>query len=94
MPVELLKAIANKPLPLTITDPNDIDKLRVLRAAGYMTVLLPSPGGDQRFARVLHITAKGRAAVLHTRSDRLSQHQTAHSDSLSSRARTQARPAA
>jgi hypothetical protein len=87
MPVELLKAIVNKPLPLTITDPNDIDKLRVLRAAGYVTVLLPSPGGEQRFARVLHITAKGRTAVFHTRSDRLSHHQTAHSDPLSNSAR-------
>lgn len=69
MPVELLKAIVNKPLPLTITDPNDIDKLRVLRAAGYVIVLLPSSGGDQRFARVLHITAEGRDAVLNARID-------------------------
>jgi hypothetical protein len=70
MPIELLKAIAKLPLPLTITDPNDIDKLRVLKAAGYVTVLLPSPDGDQKFATVLYITAEGRAAVLHaTRSD-------------------------
>lgn len=63
MPVELLKAIANKPLPLTITDPADIDKLRVLRAAGHVVVLLPSPGSDQAFARVLHVTPKGREIV-------------------------------
>ncbi|MCY1164544.1 MULTISPECIES: hypothetical protein [Polaromonas] len=63
MPVELLKTIVNRPLPLTITDPHDIDKLRVLRAAGYVSVLLPSPEGGQRFARVLHITQEGRDAV-------------------------------
>ncbi len=60
MPVELLKSIANNPLPLTITDPADIDKLRVLRAAGHVVVLLPSPGTNQAFARVLHITSEGR----------------------------------
>lgn len=60
MPVELLRAIADKPLPLTITDPADIDKLRVLRAAGHIAVLLPPPGTDQGFARVLHITTEGR----------------------------------
>lgn len=60
MPVELLKAIAGRPLPLTISDPADIDKLRVLRAAGHVVVLLPSPATDQAFARVLHITSEGR----------------------------------
>lgn len=72
MPVELLKVIVHQSLPLTVTDENDIDKLRVLRAAGYVSVLLPSPGGDQRFARVLRITAKGREAVRHAESDHLS----------------------
>lgn len=63
MPVELLKVIATKPLPLTITDPAEIDKLRVLRAAGHVVAMMPRPGTDQPFARVLHITRKGRYAV-------------------------------
>lgn len=63
MPVELLKAIAKKPLPLTITEPADVDKLRVLRAAGHIVVMLPSPCTEQAFARVLHITPEGREIV-------------------------------
>lgn len=63
MPVELLKAIAIKSLPLTITNPAEIDKLRVLRAAGHVVAMMPLPGTDQSFARVLHITRKGRYAV-------------------------------
>lgn len=59
MPVELLKVIAKKPLPLTITDPADIDKLRVLRAAGHVVAMLPMPNVEQAFARVLHITPEG-----------------------------------
>lgn len=63
MPVELLEAIANKPLPLTLTNPADIDKLRVLRAAGYVAAMLPVPGTDQAMARVLHITSEGRRSM-------------------------------
>lgn len=69
MPVELLKAIATKPLPLTITDPADIDKLRVLRASGHVVAMLPLPGNDQAFARVLHITRKGRQTASGTNSE-------------------------
>jgi hypothetical protein len=69
MPVELLKAIATKPLPLTITDPAEIDKLRVLRAAGHVVAMMPMPGTDQAFARVLHITRKGRYAVAEASSE-------------------------
>ncbi|MFC6284818.1 MULTISPECIES: hypothetical protein [Polaromonas] len=63
MPLELLKTIADKPLPLKVTDPGDVDKLRVLRAAGYVTVLLPAASGDQQSANVLLITDKGRQAL-------------------------------
>ena len=70
MPVELLKAIANQPMPLTITDPADIDKLRVLRAAGHVVALLPSPSTDQSFARVLHVTPKGREIAILANSER------------------------
>lgn len=69
MPVELLRAIASKSLPLTITDPAEIDKLRVLRAAGHVVAMLPLPNTDQAFARVLHITQKGRHAAVGVGSD-------------------------
>ncbi|MES2280181.1 MAG: hypothetical protein V4542_02090 [Pseudomonadota bacterium] len=63
MPIELLRAIAEKPLPLKITDASDIDKLRVLRAAGYVSVFLPLATGEQQSASVLLITQKGREAM-------------------------------
>jgi hypothetical protein len=63
MPIELLKAIVNKPLPLTITEPSEIDKLRVLRAADCVVAMLPEANTDQNFARVLHVTAKGLKAA-------------------------------
>ncbi len=68
VPIELLRKIADTPLPLTITKDEDIDKLRVLRAAGYVTVMLPAADGDQTFARVLHITEKGRKVIGSTES--------------------------
>ena len=40
MPLELLHALARAPLPVRITDPTDIDKLRALQAAGFALVLL------------------------------------------------------
>jgi len=63
MPIELLKAIVDKPLPLTITEPSEIDKLRVLRAADCVVALLPEANTSQTFARVLHITPKGLKAA-------------------------------
>jgi hypothetical protein len=36
MPVELLKKISKRALPLTITDIESIDKLRVLCASGHV----------------------------------------------------------
>ena len=63
MPMELLQKISRKSLPLTITDIESIDKLRVLRASGHVAVLLPSINSEKPFARVLVITEKGRAAL-------------------------------
>lgn len=62
MPIELLKAIVNKPLPLTITEPSEIDKLRVLTAADCVVAMLPAANAGQTFARVLHVTPKGLEA--------------------------------
>jgi hypothetical protein len=64
MPLELLHRIAGRPLPLTVTDPTEIDQLRVLRAAGYVAVFLPALRAPSGFARVLTITAEGRKALL------------------------------
>lgn len=61
MPFEYLREIAQTKLPLTVDQEADIDKLRVLRAADLVSVMLPSARADAlQFARVLAITPKGR----------------------------------
>lgn len=63
MPMELLQKISHRALPLTVTDIESIDKLRVLHASGHVAVLLPSINAIKPFARVLAITGKGREAL-------------------------------
>lgn len=65
MPLELLRDLARQALPVTVTSPEDIDKLRVLRAAGHIAVLLPQTDaeGENLFARVLAVTAAGHEAL-------------------------------
>lgn len=63
MPIEYLREIAHAELPITVTDEAAIDKLRVLRAAELISAMLPAPGADRQVARVLGITAEGRAAL-------------------------------
>ncbi|MBU0747805.1 MAG: hypothetical protein KKB95_17435 [Gammaproteobacteria bacterium] len=62
MPFEYLREIAQTQLPLTVDQEANIDKLRVLRAADLVSVMLPSTttADAQQFARVLAITPKGR----------------------------------
>lgn len=64
MPFEYLREIAQARLPLTVDQEANIDKLRVLRAADLVSVMLPSATADtattKQFARVLAITPKGR----------------------------------
>lgn len=60
MPFEYLREIAEAPLPLTVEDEASIDKLRVLRAADLVSVMLPHPHSDRHYARVLAITSRGR----------------------------------
>ena len=61
MPFEYLREIAQAQLPLTVDQEDCIDKLRVLRAADMVSVMLPSAQSrTQNFARVLAITPKGR----------------------------------
>ncbi len=63
MPLELLREIAKKPLPLVVENAADIDKLRVLRAAGHIQVVLPDPSAENQSAEVLEITPEGWAAL-------------------------------
>lgn len=61
MPFEYLREIAQAQLPLTVDDEPSIDKLRILRAADLISVMLPCANAEsQKFARVLAITPKGR----------------------------------
>jgi hypothetical protein len=60
MPIEYLKEIAQATLPLTVEEEADIDKLRVLCAANLVSVMLPHPHSERRYARVLAITPRGR----------------------------------
>ena len=69
MPMELLRQLADQALPLALYAPADIDRLRVLRAAGLVQALIPPvetlEGGAQlhKAAQVLCITPKGRGAL-------------------------------
>jgi hypothetical protein len=61
--MELLQEIAHRRLPMTVTDIENIDKLRVLRAAGHVAVFLTTVRERKQVARVLAITEKGREAL-------------------------------
>lgn len=60
MPMTLLQWLSSSRLPLTLTASPDIDKLRLLRAAGLVAVMLPGVQAASPFARVLAITRRGR----------------------------------
>ena len=66
MTMNLLKQIAGSRLPVTFYRTEDIDQVRVLRAAGLVVALVPSPSsplslsGTPTAAQVLAITQKGR----------------------------------
>jgi hypothetical protein len=70
MPMELLRQIAQQPLPYTVYAPAEIDKLRVLRAAELVSAFIPPaeslPSGceSHRPAQVLGITPKGQQALV------------------------------
>lgn len=63
MSIELLRELSQKTLPCTLTCEHDIDRLRVLRAAGYIAAMLPHPGSTSALGRVLAITRSGREAL-------------------------------
>jgi len=69
MAMDLLKQLAASPLPAYLHSPEDIDKLRLLQAAGLVQAIVPAdlgqatPDGAWRGARVAAITPKGREAL-------------------------------
>ncbi|WP_036773968.1 hypothetical protein [Polaromonas glacialis] len=63
MPLELLRQISSKALPMTVSDIESVDKLRVLHAAGHVLVQLPGVGAKRQVAHVLAITELGREAL-------------------------------
>lgn len=66
MTMNLLTQIAGSRLPVSFHRTEDIDQVRVLRAAGLVVALVPSPSdplslsGTPTAAQVLAITEKGR----------------------------------
>jgi len=67
MAIDLLKRLAASPLPAYFYAPEEVDKVKLLRAAGLVIALTPLSGtgvpDSQRAiesAQVLAITAKGR----------------------------------
>jgi hypothetical protein len=66
MTMDLLRHIATSHLPKSIASDEDIDKVRILRAAGLVIAFVPAPSnpltlsGVERAAQVLTITQKGR----------------------------------
>ncbi len=66
MTMNLLKQIAGSRLPVSFHRTEDIDQVRVLRAAGLVVALVPSPSdplalsGAAAAAQVLAVTQKGR----------------------------------
>jgi len=69
MPMELLRQLAKQQLPLALYAPADLDRLRVLRAAGFVEALIPPvetlEGGAHvhKAAQVLCVTPEGRRAL-------------------------------
>ncbi|KQX87140.1 hypothetical protein [Variovorax sp. Root473] len=66
MAMNLLKQIAGSRLPVSFYRTEDIDQVRLLRAAGLVVALVPAPSdsltlsGSASAAQVLAITQKGR----------------------------------
>jgi hypothetical protein len=63
MPMELLFALAQTELPMSVEKPCDVDKLRVLAAAQLVDARLPDVGARDQVAEVFAISQQGRAAL-------------------------------
>lgn len=66
MPMNLLAVIASSRLPLSLRTEEEIDKVRILRAARLVIAFVPGSGspfqnaGPERAAHVVAITERGR----------------------------------
>ncbi|MDM0032235.1 hypothetical protein QTI33_08835 [Variovorax sp. J22P271] len=66
MAIDLLREIASSPLPKSFRSPDEIDQIRLLRAAGLVIAFVPartgpdSLAGPEHTAQVLAVTDKGR----------------------------------
>lgn len=73
MPMNLLAVIASSHMPMSLSLSDDIDKVRILRAAGLVIAVVPGSGspftlsGPERAAQVLAITEKGREELMRSR---------------------------
>jgi hypothetical protein len=63
MAYELLRKIAGASLPMTLSSHADIERLRVLRDAGYVKADLPPEGAPSISAVVIALTPLGRTAM-------------------------------
>lgn len=63
MPMEYLRELERDALPLFESDVVNIDKLRILRAAGMVEVQLPPVDSPQQKAQVLYVTGLGCATL-------------------------------
>lgn len=73
MALDLLREIASSSLPKSFSSPEDIDQVRILRAAGLVIAFVPaqadlqSSAGPEHAAQVLAVTDKGRQELVHSR---------------------------
>lgn len=63
MPVELLRSLASSKLPMTVEDIGEIDRLRVLAAAGLVRAVLPDVGARVQRAEVLGLSPEGEETL-------------------------------
>lgn len=63
MPMEYLRELERDALPLIESDVVNIDKLRILRAAGMVEVQLPAVDSPFQKAQVLYVTGLGCATL-------------------------------
>ena len=63
MPVDLLQQISRGPLPRTLENMGDIDRLRVLVAAGMVEAILPDVHSPVQRAEILRISRLGEEAL-------------------------------
>ena len=80
MPVEYLRGLERDSLPVIESDVLNIDKLRILRAAGMVEVQLPSVDSPHQKAQVLYVTGLGCATIRAFNGPARISVRTAHSD--------------